>query len=73
VSGQRIELALEFPSASEHLTLRLYSRGMSGETGVCWHGLRCVQGERVLDIPLRFPQAAEQFPPPELPNLRPAL
>ncbi|MFV1967147.1 MAG: hypothetical protein ACC628_17095, partial [Pirellulaceae bacterium] len=71
--GQTAELTTESPSAAELLNLVLSTRGIAGDAGVRWRRVRCIQGARSFELPIRFARSPNQYPPLELPNPRPAI
>ena len=71
--GQSIELKTGLATAGKESAILVTTRGIEGETGVHWNRFRYTRKEQTFDIPLLFAQAAEQFPPPVLPNPRPSM
>lgn len=72
--GERVTLELDVGELNAASTISLTTRSIDGgEAGVRWRRLQCASAGLSCDIPLDFPQAAEQFPPRSLPQLRPAI
>jgi len=72
-SGESALLATEPIEGAKEATIVLTTRGVDGETSVRWRRLRYTLDGRSFDIPLRFPSAAQEYPPPTLPNPRPSI
>lgn len=70
--GETVELAPEAWAGPEG-RLVATTRGIDGEAGVRWTGLRCAWGELTSNVSVSMPEPPEVLPPPELPALRPAL
>lgn len=71
--GDRIELETEPVAGGGETTITVTTRGMGEETGVRWRQLRYQQEGRSIDVPLALATPTEQFPPPVLPDPRPAI
>ena len=72
-NGQSIELKTPTASVGEEAAILVTTRGIKGEAGVRWNRFRYTRKGQTCDVPLLLAQAAEQFPPPVLPNPRPAI
>ena len=72
-NGQSIELKTPAASPDKEAAILVTTRGIEGETGVRWNRFRYTREGQTLDVPLLFVRAAEQFPPPVLPNPRPSI
>ncbi|HJN82582.1 MAG TPA: NPCBM/NEW2 domain-containing protein, partial [Verrucomicrobiota bacterium] len=71
--GERVVLATEPVGAGSKSEIVVVTRGGDEETGVRWSNLRYALGDQVFPIPMVLPQAAESFPLPVLPDLRPLI
>ncbi|NQT11346.1 MAG: NPCBM/NEW2 domain-containing protein, partial [Planctomycetes bacterium] len=71
--GASITLETPVVEGAADASVVLATRGVTGETGVRWRGLRFVTEDRTVNVPLLFPATAEPIPPPVLPNLRPVI
>ena len=71
--GQSIELKTGPAVVGEQAAVFVTTRGIEGETGVRWNRFRYTRKGQTFDLPLLFAQAAQQFPPPVLPNPRPSI
>jgi hypothetical protein len=71
--GERVVLATEPVGAGSKSEIVVVTRGGDEETGVRWGNLRYALGDQVFPIPMVLPQAAESFPLPVLPDLRPLI
>ena len=71
--GGKVELEIGPLAIGSETEITLTARGTDKETGVRWQRLRCTVGDRSFEVPLEFARQKEQFPPPVLPNLRPAI
>jgi len=72
-SRQSDVLTTEPVEVDKQTAIVLTTRGVDGETGVRWRRLRYTLDGRSFDVPLRFPRAAEEYPPRTLANLRPSI
>ncbi len=71
--GEPCAMAVEMPPAADPQSLRVTMRGVRGELAVRWQSWRCVIGDQTIALPPNFAAAVESFPPPALPDPRPAI
>ena len=72
-SGSPLLLAAGPAEVGADADIVIITRGIDGETGVRWRGLRYAIKDRYADVPLQFPRETPQFPPRSLPNPSPAV
>jgi hypothetical protein len=67
------EIGVDLQPSGDQSLLVATARGLRGETGVRWRRWRYVIDNKTFAIPLNFAEGVESFPPPVLPNPRPAI
>ena len=67
------EIGVDLQPSGDQPSLVVTTRGLRGETGVRWQRWRYVIDDKTFAIPLNFAEGVESFPPPVLPDPRPAI
>jgi len=68
--GQSALLTTEPIEGGKQTAIVLTTRGVDGETGVRWRRLRYTLDDQPFDVPVRFPEGAEEYPPRTMATLR---
>ena len=67
------EISVDLPPSANALPLVVTTRGLRGEAAVRWQRWRCVIDDQTVSLPPNFAAGVESFPPPVLPDPRPAI